>query len=98
MKNRDEIKWKPFNSVVPASYLLKNDESVVRPNLSTDEINEYEEILKKSLYLSSPITIKYIENNKIMEITDYVIKLDPLKKNIYLSQKTINFRQIYHIK
>lgn len=96
--NRDLKKWKPFNSVVPASELLKNVEVVEKPILSKDEIIEFEEKLKTSLYLKTQIKITYIDGNKIKEITDYVVSLDPLKKNVHLKSRTINFRQICNIK
>lgn len=98
MTNRGYKKWKPFNSVVSSRELINQKDTISYPNPSKDEILEYEEIIKESLYLKSNITIKYIEKGIIKEITDYVIRIDPLKKNIILSTKTINFRQIYKIK
>lgn len=98
MTNRGYKKWKPFNSVVSSSDLINKKNLISFPNPSKDEILEYEELLKKSLYLKVDITIKYLEGNTIKEITDHVIKFDQLKKNIILSSKTINFRQIYNIK
>ena len=47
-----------------------------------------EAIAKKdemSDYLKSQIELTYIENNKLYTIKDCVIKLDPLKKNVYLN-------------
>lgn len=99
MKDRKMVKWRPFNSVVPSSELLKKEECIERPNLSKDEITEYEEKLKFSLYNSSIITIVYFNKNKISEITDQVIKIDSLTQNIYFKDGTIiNFRQIYKVK
>ena len=98
MNDRNFKKWKPFNSVVPTKALLKKDETIEVPILSKDELDDFEEKLKMSLYLRSKIEITYIENNTYKTITDYVIKLDSLKKNVYLTNKTINFRQICNIK
>ena len=98
MNDRNFKKWKPFNSVVPTKALLKNDTSIEVPSLSKDELEEFEEKLKMSLYLKTKLEITYIENNSYKTITDYVIKLDSLKKNVYLTHKTINFRQICNIK
>lgn len=97
--DRGMKKWKPFNSVVPTSYLLKSNDLVKIPNLSKDQIEEYEELIKDSLYNSSKITILYLDKNSISEITDRVIKIDSITKSIILSNKLkINFRQIYKIK
>lgn len=97
MNNREYKKWRPFNSVVSARELISNNEKVPTPSLSKDEITEYEELLKESLYLKNNLTIIYLEKGTTKEITDFVIKLDPIKKNIVLSTKTINFRQILKI-
>ena len=98
MSERDFKKWKPFNSVVSTKALLKNDKPIEVPIHSKDELDDFEEKLKNSLYLKSKIEITYIENNTYKTINDYVTKLDPLKKTVYLTNKTINFRQICNIK
>lgn len=98
MNDRNFKKWKPFNSVVPTKALLKKDETIEVPILSKDELDDFEEKLKMSLYLKTKIEITYIENNTYKTIVDYVVKLDSLKKNVYLTNKTINFRQICNIK
>ena len=96
--DRGMKKWRPFNSVVPAKELLKKNINVSLPSLSKDEIEEFEEKIKASLYTHSLIEITYYENNELKTISDYVIRLDPIRKNIYLNNTTINFRQIYKIK
>ena len=98
MNDRDYKKWKPFNSVVPSSYLLEKEVPIEVPLFSLDKIEEFEEKLKNSLYLKSVLNISYIDNNHIKNIKGYVIKLDPINKNIYLNDFTINFRQIIDIK
>jgi len=98
VNDRDFKKWRPFNSVVPSKELLKRDKQLDIPILSKDEISDFEEKLKQSLYLKSSITVTYMENNKVRELRDYVIKIDVLKKNIYFKNKVINFRQIINIK
>ena len=97
-KDRDTKKWRPFNSVVPSSELLKRDIILEVPSLSKDEIMDFEEKLKSSMYIKNPIEITYIDNNKVLKIKDVVVRLDPLKKNIYLKNAVINFRQIINIK
>ena len=94
MNDRGMKKYRPFNSVVPNKELLR-EERIVIPELCEDTIKTFEEILKKSLYNSSNIKVKYLYNNKICELIDTVIKLDSITKNIYFKHgKIINFRQL----
>lgn len=90
-------KWRPFNAVVPGYELKKKETIIPFPNLLEDELMEFEEILKSSFYTHSLIKITYIENNTIKEISDYVVKLDPIKKDVILKTKKINFRQIIKV-
>ena len=98
MKDRGMLKWRPFNSVVPNRELLSEDKIPDKPALSKDELEEYEEILKWSFYTGSNIEITYLEKNKVKSIVDVVLKIDSIKKNIYLNNKILNFRQIYRVK
>ena len=98
MNDRGMKKWAPFNAVVSHSELLKKEAKLNPPSLSRDEITEYEEILLNSLYTHSQVEITYFENKQIKIIKGSVIKLDPIRKNIHLKNKTINFRQIYKVK
>lgn len=97
MNDRGMKKWRPFNSVVPTSELLKREESYALPTLSRDELEEFEEILKDSMYTHSTVKIIFIENNREKTIEDCVIKLDPIKKDVILKTRKINFRQIYKV-
>ena len=97
MNDRGMKKWRPFNAVVPNSFLKNSPESIELPSLSDEEIWEFEELLKVSMYTHSKVKITYIENAKIKEIDDYVMSIDPVKKDIYLKSKRINFRQIVNV-
>lgn len=97
MNDRGMKKWRPFNAVVPASELLNLKENVPLPNLSSYEIEEYEELLKSSMYTRSKVKITYIENGKIKIVEDYVYTIEPVKKDIFLHSKRINFRQIVKV-
>ncbi len=98
MKDRGMIKWRPFNSVVPNRELFSNEKEPDKPALSKDELEEYEEILKWSFYTGSNIEITYLEKNKVKSLVGIVVKIDSIKKNIYLNSKVLNFRQIYRVK
>lgn len=97
MNDRGMKKWRPFNSVVPGKVLLNLEEKILLPDLSPSEVEEYEEILKISMYTHSKVKITYIENGHINIIEDYVDYLEPIKKDIKLHNKKINFRQIVKV-
>lgn len=98
MKDRGMIKWRPFNAVISGKELLKDNKTLPKPNLSSDELETLEETIKTSLYTKSPIMITYLKNNKKLKEEKTVLKLDPINKNIYFTDKTkINFRQIYKV-
>ncbi len=98
MKDRGMKKWRPFNAVVSGEYLLSKPRDDEFPTLSPDEIERFEEILKSSMYTHSKIKISFIENASRKSIEDYVLALDPIKKDVTLASRKINFRQIYDIK
>ncbi len=90
-------KWRPFNSVVPSKEILSLKDTVPLPNLSSYEIEEYEELLKASMYTHSNVKVTYVENGKRVYLEDYVYSIEPIKKDIFFSKKKINFRQIIEI-
>ena len=98
MNDRGMKKWRPFNAVAPSYELKKREVRIPLPSLLDDELLEYEEILKASLYTHTPVKITFIENDQVKELADYVIKLDPIKKDVILKTKKINFRQIVKVK
>lgn len=97
MKDRGMKKWRPFNAVVPRYELLKKMETIEIPTLSSAEIEEYEELLKTSMYTHSKVKITFVEENRLKELVDYVDNLEPIKKDVYLHTKKINFRQIIKV-
>jgi len=98
MKDRGMKKWRPFNAVASRSELLKYPSSNEFPSLSKEQIQEFEEILKESLYTHSKVHISFIEDGSKKAIDDYVEKLDGVKKDVILKSRKINFRQIYSVK
>lgn len=98
MNDRGMKKWRPFNSVTSKEELLRKPACDDFPNLSQYEIQEFEELLEYSLYTHSKVHIAFIENGSRKSIDDYVEKLDPIKKDVILKSRKINFRQIYEVK
>ncbi len=97
MNDRGMKKWRPFNAVVSAKELLAKPADDEFPNPSKDEMEEYEEILKTSMYTHSKVKISFIENGSKKSIEDYVVDLDPIKKDVKLKTRKLNFRQIYSV-
>lgn len=98
MNDRGMKKWQPFNALASRNELLTKPSCDNVPVLSKDEITEFEEILKGAMYTHSKVNISYIEKGSKKTIEDYVENLDPIKKDIILKSKRINFRQIYKVK
>ena len=61
MPNRNAIKWAPFNSVINGNYIMnmivKEKSRIVKPDLSEEQINEFENLIKESLINNSLFTI-----------------------------------------
>lgn len=98
MKDRGIKKWRGFNAVVPLDDILESSVNIKAPEHSIEEIEEYEELLSTSLYTHSKIKVKYIENSRIHELEDYVVKIDSIKKDVYFKTNKVNFRQVIEIK
>lgn len=98
MKDRGIKKWRGFNAVVPLDDILESSANIKAPEHSIEEIEEYEELLSTSLYTHSKIKVKYIENSRICELEDYVVKIDSIKKDVYFKTNKVNFRQVIEIK
>ena len=97
-RDRTTKKWQGFSAVVPLN-TLKSNKTITPPSLSQNEVQEFEELLKFSLYTSTSITITYLKNNAKLTQKKTVKSINSVNKNIYFTDKTyINFRQIYKIK
>ena len=59
MPNRNAIKWAPFNSVINGNYIMnmivKEKSRIVKPDLSEEQINEFENLIKESLINKIPL-------------------------------------------
>ncbi|HBA37953.1 MAG TPA: hypothetical protein DCY94_04460 [Firmicutes bacterium] len=97
MKDRGMKKWRPFKAISDMEEMFVKPNNCGFPNLSESEIAEYEETLKNAMYVHSQVKITYIEGGSKKCITDFVVELDDVKKDIILKTKKINFRQIYKV-
>lgn len=101
-KTREQVKWMPFNSVVDGN-IIKNElmeqrKVFIPPEFDEEVILNNEIKLKKALATKSTVNITYYVNNKTLNITNTIIKLDSIKKEIVLANhQTISFYQIIKV-
>ena len=72
MPNRNAIKWAPFNSVINGNYIMniivKEKSRIVKPDLSEEQINEFENLIKESLINKIPLEFTIYDNGYIKNI------------------------------
>lgn len=99
VRNRGEITWAPFNSVINSNQVLKElaleKERLERPVLLEDKINEIENYILNAFYDKLEITIKYYKNYQIYIFKGIITKIDKITKKITLNNKiNIDFSNI----
>lgn len=97
MSERGMKKWAPYKSLNEQDKYLKkvsnDNKKVTKPQMSSDEAEEINEILVN--YQGEELLITYFRNNQINKINTVIKKIDPLNKKIaLLERKTINFNEI----
>jgi len=97
MSERGMKKWAPYKSLNEQDKYLKkvsnDNKKVTKPQMSSDEAEEINEILVN--YQGEELLITYFRNNQINKINTVIKKIDPLnKKIVLLERKTINFNEI----
>ena len=97
MSERGMKKWAPYKSLNEQDKYLKkvsnDNKKVTKPQMSSDEAEEINEILVN--YQGEELLITYFRNNQINKINTVIKKIDPLnKKIVLLERKAINFNEI----
>ena len=100
MSERGMKKWAPYKSLIEQEKYLKkasqNNEKQVRPQISTDEAEQINEILVN--YQGEELEITYWRNEKLNTITSILVKIDPENKKIVLPERrTIYFKELISI-
>ena len=100
MSERGMKKWAPYKSLIEQEKYLKkasqNNEKQVRPQISTDEAEQINEILVN--YQGEELEITYWRNEKLNTIASILMKIDPVNKKIVLPErKTIYFKELISI-
>ena len=97
MSERGMKKWAPYKSLIEQEKYLKkasqNNEKQVKPQISSDEAENINEILVN--YHGEELEISYWRNEKINTISSILVKIDPENKKIVLPErKTIYFKEL----
>ena len=100
MSERGMKKWAPYKSLPEQEKYLKklkeNQEKPVRPVMSSDEMEEINEILVN--YAGEELLITYWRNEKINRVSTIIKKIDVDNKKIVLpDRKTIYFSELIKI-
>ncbi len=103
MNNRNEIKWLPFNSLIPSNEVIKSLKEKRNyqqmPTLSEDELNNLEELIKKAFHTNEKIQVTYFWKNHFYTKLGFIIKIDSNQNKIYFDDySSLYFEQILKIK
>ena len=103
MNNRNEIKWLPFNSLIPSNEIIKSLKEKRNfkqmPTLSEDELLELEELIKKAFHTKEKIQVTYFWQNKFYTKLGFIKNIDSNQNKIYFDDNTsLYFEQILKIK
>ena len=97
MSERGMKKWAPYKSLVEQEKYLKkakqNNNVQVRPQISSDEAENINEILVN--YHGEELLISYWRNGTINTVSSVLMKIDPENKKIVLPERrTIYFKEL----
>lgn len=101
MNNRNEIKWLPFNSLIPSNEVIKNlrikRNAKLMPTLSEDEIENLERLIKKAFHTKEKILVTYFWQDQFYTKLGIITNINQNK--IYFNDHTsLYFDQILKIK
>ena len=101
MSERGMKKWAPYKALIEQEKYLKKshdkNNKQVRPQISSDEAEEINEILVN--YHGEELQISFWRNEQINTISTILVKIDPVNKKIVLpNRKTIYFTELIDIK
>jgi hypothetical protein len=99
-KERSQIKWAPYNSVINAKDMINDiyDAKVdVMPTLSDEQTNNLEKKIINAYYEQIPINIKFFYHNRIVEKNGTIKKIDFIYHKIYFNNFVLLFDQIINL-
>ena len=96
-KNRGQIKWAPFNSVINTKDIIDDiytNKVDIMPTLSEEQTNNLEKKIINAYYEQVQINIKFFYNNKILNSFGTIKKIDFTYHKIYFNNFVLMFDQI----
>lgn len=102
MINRDIINWQPFDSLVSSQKMINsivNEKAKInKPILSSDQLNQLNDLIIEYFYEQINIIIKYYKNNNIYKTAGIIIDLNQSNKTITLNTNVkLHISQILQI-
>lgn len=102
MINRDIIKWQPFDSLVSSQKMINsivNEKAKINKHiLSSDQLNQLNDLIIEYFYEQINIIIKYYKNNNIYKTAGIIIDLNQSNKTITLNTNVkLHISQILQI-
>ena len=100
-EDRGMMKWAPFYSVLSEKEVnatVNNKDVYSKPELSEDQVAEFENTIMDAYSNNKEVEIKIYENHGLIVKQGFINKLDPIHKAIYLNKKMILFSNIIDIK
>ena len=102
MINRDIIKWQPYDSLVSSQKMINsivNEKAKInKPILSSDQLNQLNDLIIEYFYEQINIIIKYYKNNNIYKTAGIIIDLNQSNKTITLNTNVkLHISQILQI-
>jgi hypothetical protein len=99
VRDRNSIKWAPFNSVVDGNNLVKSIEKeknkIEKPTLSEEQFQKIENDILESMINKVPLVFTIFQGGFTKNIVAIATKIDPVKQKIFLSNNNfLYFREI----
>ena len=103
MRDRGEIKWAPFNSVISAKYIVseieKKKKRINKPTLSEEQVNYIEKTILESMTDGVTVDLTFYKEGFLYHDKATILKVDSVHKKIYLNNKhVLYFWDIINIK
>lgn len=103
MTNRGMIKWQPFSAVIPGNKiidnLLKEKYKIKMPELSEEQINEFERLIIESYTNQENILLIIFRNGHLFKKNCIVSNINNITSKItFYDGSFVYFNQIINIK
>lgn len=97
---RGMIKWKPFSTMLTNNDIIlieKKRNTIKKPSISTDQINEIDQTLKNAIHYNLPVQIKYFKSEILLSTQGNITNLNIIEKYILINSTRIYFKNIINI-